>query len=87
MMKAVGLALALMLAGTAAYAEDDDDDKVPAAEVEKIEGVLSTLGCKGYQGIEKEDNGIYEIEDAKCEMGTMDIKIDKDYTVILISRY
>jgi hypothetical protein len=85
MIKVVGWAIALMLAGTAAYAEDDD--KVPAAEVEKIEGVLSTLGCKGYQGIEKEDNGIYEIEDAKCEMGTMDVKLDKDYTVILISRY
>ena len=40
-----------------------------------------------YQGIEKENSGIYEIEDAKCKMGTVDIKLDKDYTVILISRY
>jgi predicted outer membrane protein len=88
MMKVVGLALVLALsAAPFAFAEDDDDDKVPAAEVEKIEGVLSTLGCKGYQGIEKESAGVYEIEDAKCAMGTMDIKLDKDYTVILISRY
>jgi hypothetical protein len=87
MMKAVGLALALLLAGTVAYAEDDDDDKVPAAEVEKIEGVLATLGCKGYENIKKEEQGVYEIDDAKCEMGTVDIKLDKDYTVILISRY
>jgi hypothetical protein len=88
MLKAVGLSLALaLIATTGAYAKDDDDDKVPAAEVEKIEGILSTLGCKGYQGIEKEDSGVYEIEDAKCAMGTMDIKLDKDYTVILISRY
>jgi predicted outer membrane protein len=88
MMKVVGLALVLALsAAPLAFAEDDDDDKVPAAEVEKIEGVLSTLGCKGYQGIEKESAGVYEIEDAKCAMGTMDIKLDKDYTVILISRY
>jgi hypothetical protein len=46
MLKAAGLALALALASTAAYAEDDDDDdaKIPAAEVEKIEAVLSDLG-------------------------------------------
>jgi len=88
MIKTVGLAVALALAATVAYAEDDDDDdKVPAAEVTKIEETLSTLGCSGYEGIEKEGSGIYEIEDAKCKMGTVDIKLDKDYTVILISRY
>jgi len=64
-----------------AYAKDDDD-KVPAAEVEKIEAALSELGCKGYEEIKRE-----EIGDAKCKMGTVDIKLDKDYTVILISRY
>jgi len=84
MIKTVGLAVALALAATSAYADDDD---VPAAEVTKIEETLSTLGCSGYEGIEKEDSGIYEIEDAKCKMGTMDIKLDKDYTVILVSRY
>jgi hypothetical protein len=52
-----------------------------------IEETLSTFGCKGFESIEKEANGIYEIEDAKCAMGTMDIKLDKDYTVVLISRY
>ena len=78
----------MALVTTSAYAEDDDDDnKIPAAEVEKIEAVLSELGCSGYEEIEKEDQGIYEIDDAKCKMGTVDIKLDKDYTVILISRY
>jgi len=87
MIKTVGLAVALALAATCAYGEDDDDDDVPAAEVTKIEETLSLLGCSGYEGVEKEGTGIYEIEDAKCKMGTMDIKLDKDYTVILISRY
>jgi hypothetical protein len=87
MIRAVGLAVAVALAATSfAYADNDDDD-VPAAEVTKIEEVLSTFGCKSYESIEKEANGIYEIEDAKCSMGTMDIKLDKDYTVVLISRY
>ena len=84
MLKAAGLSLALaLIATTGAYAKDDDDAKVPAAEVEKVEATLSTLGCKGYEGLKKEEQGIYEIDDAKCAMGTVDIKLDKDYTVIL----
>jgi hypothetical protein len=88
MIRAVGLALVLALsAAPFAFAADDDDDKVPAAEVEKVEATLSALGCKGYEGLKKEEEGIYEIDEAKCAMGTVDIKLDKDYTVILISRY
>jgi len=90
MMKAFSIALGLALAlGTTAVLadDDDDDDKVPAAEVEKIEAVLSELGCSGYEGLKKEEEGVYEIDDAKCNMGTMDIKLDKDVKVLLISRY
>lgn len=75
-----------LLCTTALYAADDDD-KLRAAEVEKIEAALSELGCKGYEAIKKEEQGVYEIADAKCKMGTVDIKLDKDYTVVLISRY
>jgi hypothetical protein len=87
MLKAAGLGLALVLASTAAYAEDDDDDddKVPAAEVEKIEAVLSELGCSGYEHLKKEEEGVYEIDDAKCKMGTVDIKLDNK--VLVISAY
>ena len=88
MMKVVGLALALAVGATGfALAKDADDEKVPAAEVTKIEETLSTLGCSGYESVKKEEQGIYEIEDAKCKMGIVDIKLDKDDTVILISRY
>lgn len=88
-MRVIGMALVLAI-GAAPFAfaaDDDDDDKVPAAEVTKIEETLSTLGCSGYESIKKEEQGVYEIDDAKCKMGTVDIKLDKDYTVILISRY
>ena len=50
--------------------------------MEKVEATLSARGCKGYEGLKKEEEGIYE-----SAMGTVDIKLDKDYTVILISRY
>ena len=48
---------------------------------------FSDLGCSGYEGLKKEEEGVYEIDDAKCKMGTMDIKLDKDIKVLLISRY
>jgi hypothetical protein len=89
MIRAVGLALVLAVSSAtfAIAKDDDDDDKVPAAEVTKIEETLSTLGCSGYESVEKEEQGVYEIDDAKYKMGTVDIKLNKDYTVILISRY
>jgi hypothetical protein len=88
MTRIIGLALALALgAAPFAFAADDDDDKVPAAELEKVQATLTALDCTGYESIKKEEQGIYEIDDAKCKMGTVDIKLDKDYTVILISRY
>ena len=42
---------------------------------------------KRVPGVKHEQEGIWEIDDAKCKMGTMDIKLDKDFSVILISRY
>ena len=45
MLKSIRLAVALGLCATDfAFA---DDDKVPAAEVTKVEDTLSTLGCNG----------------------------------------
>jgi len=87
MMKTIALAIALGLATTMAFAAEDDDDKVPAADMEKLKAALTELGCTDGEGFKKEEEGIYEIDDAKCKMGTMDIKLDKDFKVILISRY
>ncbi|HSA66858.1 MAG TPA: PepSY domain-containing protein [Methyloceanibacter sp.] len=86
MMKTFALALMLVLGCTAAFA-DDDDDKVPAADMEKVKAALAELGCEDGEGFKKEAEGVYEIDDAKCKMGTMDIKLDKDFKVLLISRY
>jgi hypothetical protein len=88
MTKTIALALALTLGCTAfAFAKDDDDDKISDADMAKVTAALADLGCKDPEGVKHEQEGIYEIDDAKCKMGTMDIKLDKDFTVILISRY
>ena len=86
MLKSIRLAVALGLCATDFAFAADDDDKVPAAEVTKVEDTLSTLGCNGYESVKKEEQG-HLIDDAKCDMGTVDIKLEKDYTVLLISRY
>jgi hypothetical protein len=86
MMRAVILALALAMGTSLAFAADDDE-KVSAADMTKVTAALADLGCKDPEGVKHEEEGIYEIDDAKCKMGTMDIKLDKDFSVILISRY
>ena len=86
MMKAFAIAPVLAFGSTVAFAEDDDD-KVPEAEMAKVTAALADLGCKDPEGVKHEEQGIYEIDDAQCKMGTMDIKLDKDFSVILISRY
>lgn len=85
MMKAFAVVLVLAFGSTVAFAEDDD--KVPAADMEKLKAALADIGCTDGEGFKKEAEDVYEIDDAKCKMGTMDIKLDKDFKVILISRY
>ena len=86
MIRTVILAWLLALGTSLAFAADDDD-KVSAADMTKVTAALADLGCKDPEGVKHEQEGIYEIDDAKCKMGTMDIKLDKDFSVILISRY
>ena len=86
MMKSIALVFALAFCTAAAFAADDDN-KLPDADMAKVKSALTELGCTDAEGYKKEEEGIYEIDDAKCKMGTMDIKLDKDFKVILISRY
>ncbi len=75
-------AAALALGTTSAFA----DQKPSAEEVAKITAVLADLGCKDPEEIEKENEGHFEIEDANCKEGQFDIKLDKDFKLISMSR-
>ena len=58
------------------------------AEAEKIKAALEGWNCSGGE-IEKETKGsdvLYEVEDAKCRDGQYEIKLDKDFKVVEISR-
>ena len=86
MMKATALALALGLCTTAVWAAGDNET-ISDAEMAKIKSALAELGCTDAEGYKKEEQGIYEIDDAKCKMGTVDIKLDRDFMMLLISRF
>jgi hypothetical protein len=61
---------------------------VTTAEEEKIKAILEGFGCSGGK-IEKEDEDntlLYEVDDAKCKNGEYDIKLDKNFNVIIMLR-
>jgi hypothetical protein len=49
--------------------------------------IRTLVGCSGGK-MEKETEatGVYEVHDAKCKDGQYDIKLDKDFKVIVIAR-
>ena len=63
------------------------DAPVSSADAEKIKASLQAWGCSGGK-MEKETEatGVFEVDDAKCKDGQYDIKLDKDFKVISITR-
>jgi hypothetical protein len=83
-MKPFAMALAAALAGsTFALA----DTPVTPAEGEKIKAALEALGCTGGKmEKETEGSGYFEVDDAKCKDGQYDIKLDKDFKMLAMTR-
>jgi hypothetical protein len=74
---------ALFMSSVFAFA----DTPVSPAEADKIKAALETLGCTGGKmEKETEGSGFFEVDDAKCRDGQYDIKLDKDFKVIVMSR-
>jgi hypothetical protein len=74
---------AALLSSTLALA----DTPVTPAEAEKIKATLEAFGCTGGKmEKETEGSGYFEVDDAKCKDGQYDIKLDKDFKIISITR-
>ena len=84
-MKSLAIAaLALAFCATPASADED----VSAEEGKKIQATLTAWGCKGGDmEKEKEDPVVYEIDDAECQGGEYDMKLNNEFEVILVSRH
>ncbi len=63
------------------------DSKPSDEEAKKIAEAITAVGCEGGK-IEKETEGTgaYEVDDAKCKSGQYDIKLDKDFKVLSLTR-
>jgi hypothetical protein len=61
---------------------------VTPAEAEKIKAALEGWNCSGGKMEKEMERGVvvYEVEDVKCRDGVYEIKLDKDFKVIEISR-
>jgi hypothetical protein len=74
---------AVFMGGTFALA----DTPVSPAEAEKIKAALDAAGCTGGKmEKETEGSGLYEVDDAKCRDGQYDVKLDKDFKVLVMTR-
>ena len=63
------------------------DTAVTPAEAEKIKAALEAFGCTGGKmEKETEGSGYFEVDDAKCKDGQYDIKLDKDFKLISMTR-
>ena len=63
------------------------DTPVSEADAQKIRAALEAWGCSGGKmEQETEGTGVYEVDDAKCKDGQYDIKLDKDFKIISITR-
>jgi hypothetical protein len=80
----IALVAAASIGSTATLA----DTPMTPAEQEKIKAALEALGCTADE-IEKEDEGstfAYEVDNAKYKNGEYDIKLDKNFNVIIMLR-
>ena len=74
---APGLALAL--------AQEEEPDTVEElASEEEMAAVRESVGRIGCEAelIEKESDDLFEIDDAECEIGQYDLKLDGEYNII-----
>lgn len=82
-MNRAAVAILGLLIATSAQA----DEKPSADEMQKLTAALKEFGCSGGE-MEKETeaSGIFEVDDAKCKGGQYDLKFDKNFELISITR-
>jgi hypothetical protein len=83
MKRIIAVAAAFAFCSTAVFADDKPTDD----EMAKIKDAVAAWGCEGgsYEK-ETEGSGVYEAEDVKCKAGQYDFRLDKDFSVFVITK-
>lgn len=83
MTKFSAAAALLVLWGGTAFAAGEQ--LASAGETAKVAEAIAKIGCKAEE-VEKESAKLFEVDDAQCEIGQYDIKLDDTYSIISITR-
>lgn len=75
------LVLAAPLGAAAQEVADTVEELASEQEVASVRESIARIGCEA-ETIEKEDDDLYEIDDAECEIGQYDIKLDGAFEII-----
>lgn len=85
-MKRIALALALLTLAPPAFATGNETQPT-ADETASINATLAKFGCAVDKNpIVKEDNGLFEIDDATCDGMPYDVKLDAQFHITLLSK-
>ena len=79
------LAFASFLVTAASLPAMAADKKASATETKRVQETIAKIGCKADE-VEKERDDIFEVDDAQCEIGQYDIKLDSQYRITSITR-
>lgn len=83
MLKLLTLAIAIGLSLNAAFAQEEME-AASADEAAKVTEAIAKVGCKAEE-IEKESANLFEIDDAQCEIGQYDIKLNAEYKITVMT--
>jgi flagellar basal body rod protein FlgF len=82
----LGLALALPIAAQAqAQQEETIETLASEDEAKGVQDAVGRVNCRA-QAVEKESDTLYEVDDAECDIGQYDIKLDDKFNVISMTR-
>jgi hypothetical protein len=83
------LAFSLTALGLPAAAQqpvpETQETMASEAETASVNETLAKIGCEA-QSVEKESADLFEVDDATCEIGQYDIKLDGEFVIISMTR-
>ena len=75
---------AAMVAGQV-WSDDHGEELASDDEVAKIAAEIAKFNCDVPDEVEKESETLFELDDAVCEAGQYDIKLDERFKVMVMS--
>jgi hypothetical protein len=85
-MRVLILTLAAVSLSTWALAQSETVEEMASEEeVQAVTEAIAKVGCTAEQ-VEKESDDLFEIDDAECEIGQYDIKLDGEYNITVVTR-